>query len=267
MSLPSLSHLEVSDPRYERDGLRCVTITSAHLQGRGDITLYVPDSARRGKSVPLVILLHGVYGSHWGWALRGGAHRTAARMMERGEIPPLVLAMPSDGLWGEGSGYVRHSGRDFERWILDDVPATVAMVEGCVDAQSPLWVAGLSMGGFGALRLAAKYPRRIGAASGHSSATHLKTLEPFFTAGFTSLDIRPEEPSLLELLIGQREELPPIRFDCGTEDELLADNRALHLGLQAAGVPHGYAEFSGGHDWPYWEQQLRESLRFFAGIR
>lgn len=267
MSLPPLSHLEVSDPRYERDGLRCVTITSAHLKGRGDITLYVPESARRGTSVPLVILLHGVYGSHWGWALRGGAHRTAARLMERGEIPPLVLAMPSDGLWGEGSGYIRHSGRDFERWIVDDVPATVAMVEGCVDAQSPLCVAGLSMGGFGALRLAAKYPGRIRAASGHSSATHLKTLEPFFTAGFTSLDVRPEEPSLLELLIGQRDALPPIRFDCGTEDALFADNRALHFGLQAAGVSHGYAEFSGGHDWPYWEKQLAESLRFFAGIR
>jgi S-formylglutathione hydrolase FrmB len=217
--------------------------------------------------VPLVILLHGVYGSHWGWALRGGAHRTAARMMECGEIPPMILAMPSDGLWGEGSGYVRHSGRDFERWIIDDVPATVAMVESCVDAKSPLWIAGLSMGGFGALRLAAKYPERIHGASGHSSATQLKTLEPFFSASFTSLDVRPEEPALLDLLVGQRSELPPFRFDCGTEDLLLPENRALHSGLEAAGVAHEYREFPGGHDWVYWEKHLEDSLRFFAGIR
>ena len=68
----------------QEDGLRQVTINSSNLGGRGDITLFVPELARDRTDVPLVILLNGVYGSHWAWALRGGAHRTAAR------LPPIA---------------------------------------------------------------------------------------------------------------------------------------------------------------------------------
>jgi hypothetical protein len=61
--------------------------------------------------------------------------------------------MPSDGLWGDGSGYVPHASQDFERWIVDEVPvATRIAVPACDDA-SPIFIAGLSMGGFAALRL------------------------------------------------------------------------------------------------------------------
>ena len=96
--------LEVSDERFEFDGLRFVTVKSPSLGQRADLTLFVPPQAQGRGQVPVVILLHGIYGSHWAWALKGGAHRTAARMITAGELPPMVLAMPSDGLWGEGSG-------------------------------------------------------------------------------------------------------------------------------------------------------------------
>src|SRR4051794_20792212 len=131
----------ISDPRYERDGLRHVTFKSASLKGRADVTLFVPDAIGNARDVPWVTLLHGVYGSHWAWAFKGGAHVTAARLMASGEIPPMVLAMPSDGLWGDGSGYVRHrahaSRNDYERYIVDDVAALVAEVVPGVTAASP----------------------------------------------------------------------------------------------------------------------------------
>src|SRR5438128_2173899 len=109
--------IEVADPRFVRDGLVPVTFKSPALHARADMTLFVPPGVENTRDVPLVILLHGVYGSHWAWALKGGAHRTAARLIESREIPPMVLAMPSDGLWGDGSGYVRHgSGADYDRY-------------------------------------------------------------------------------------------------------------------------------------------------------
>ena len=77
--------------------------------------------------LPLVILLHGVYGSAWSWPLNGGAHLTVARLIEAEEIAPVALAMPSDGLWGDGSGYVPHADADYERWIVDEVPAAAAL--------------------------------------------------------------------------------------------------------------------------------------------
>jgi len=46
--------------------------------------------------------------------MKGGAHVTAARMIELCEIQPMLLAMPSDGLWGDGSGYLPHDGLELE---------------------------------------------------------------------------------------------------------------------------------------------------------
>src|SRR5271166_5722261 len=115
--------IEISEPRFEVEGLRWMTVKSPALRRRADLSLFVPRQAAATVNHPLVILLHGVYGSHWAWAMKGGAHRTAARMIDARQIPPMVLAMPSDGLWGDGSGYLIHRGEDFERWVVHEVPA------------------------------------------------------------------------------------------------------------------------------------------------
>lgn len=252
--------IEFSDPRFEPAGLRFITVGSPALRGRGDICLALPQAP--AKDLPLVILLHGVYGSHWAWALKGGAHTTLARLAN--ELPPMALAMPSDGLWGDGSGYVaHHDGADYERWIVDEVPAAAALADARITTQSPLFIAGLSMGGFGTLRLAAKFPERFRAASAHSSATASENLAQFIQCG-SSLDVFRDRRSVLQTILEHRATMPPFRFDCGTEDFLLPHNRELHTALEAAGVPHVYEEFPGGHDWPYWEAHLEDSLRFFA---
>ena len=259
--------IEVSDPRFEHEGLRHVTFKSPALARRADMTLYVPTAATEARDVPLVILLHGVYGSHWAWALKGGAHRTAERLIREDAIPPMALAMPSDGLWGDGSGYVRHpSGAgDFERYVVDEVPACAGEVVPAVGPGSPLFIAGLSMGGFGALKLGAKHPRRFRGISGHSSITHFSQMAHFVEEPLAAYGPPPEqEQSVLHWMSSNRTDLPPVRFDCGTADPLLEGNRALHRGLQAAGVPHRYEEFPGGHEWPYWELHLADTLRFFA---
>ncbi len=288
---------EISDERFEFDGLRFVTVKSPALGHRADLTLFVPPQAQGWRDVPVVILLHGIYGSHWGWALKGGAHRTAARMIAAGELPPMVLAMPSDGLWGDGSGYVRHvregeamrlslavlndevepigvsatssaseQASDFERWIVEEVPAAVNRAVPFTSSDSPLFIAGLSMGGFGALRLGAKYPGRFRAVSGHSSATRVEQLQESVEEGVSSYSPVEEDRSVLAAMRQHRTELPPIRFDCGTDDFLLAANRELHAELNAAGITHIYQEFPGGHDWPYWETHLADTLAFFGSV-
>ena len=113
--------VELSDPRFESDHLRYMTIKTSNLQGRGDICLFVPPDVRPDQSLPLVILLHGVYGSAWAWTHKAGVHLQAIKMIRQGEIPPMIIAMPSDGLWGDGSGYLEHNGFNFEKWIVDDV--------------------------------------------------------------------------------------------------------------------------------------------------
>ncbi|MBL9129486.1 MAG: esterase family protein [Verrucomicrobiales bacterium] len=255
---------EISDARFERDGLRWVTVKSAALKGRGDICVWVPT---KGPPAGMVLLLHGVYGSHWAWALKGGAHRTAERLVAAGDIPPLVLAMPSDGLWGDGSGYRAHGGRDFERWIVEEVPAAVERAVPGLGAGTPRFVAGLSMGGYGALRLACRHPAAFAAASGHSSITRFEQMAAFVEEPLSAYADPAGEPDVVDEAFARRDRLPRLRFDCGTEDPLIEPNRTLHRQLEAAGIAHDYAEFPGGHEWPYWEKHLEDSLRFFAARR
>ncbi|MGE3310163.1 MAG: alpha/beta hydrolase [Limisphaerales bacterium] len=252
---------EISDPRFESDGLRWVTVKSAALKGRADITLWVPPG---GKPAGMVLLLHGVYGSHWAWALKGGAHRTAERLMKSGDVPPMVLAMPSDGLWGDGSGYWKHAERDFARWIVEEVPAAVLQAVPSLERSAPRFIAGLSMGGYGALRLGCGHPGAFAAVSGHSSITQFEQLAGFVEEPLESYGPGEGSPDVLDVVLANRDRLPRIRFDCGTEDPLIGANRALSRALESAGIPHEYREYAGGHEWPYWETHLAETLRYFG---
>ncbi|MBN8249941.1 MAG: hypothetical protein J0L84_21175 [Verrucomicrobia bacterium] len=259
--------LEISDARFACDGLRFVTVKSDALRGRADITLFVPGEVAGLRDVAVVILLHGVFGSHWAWALKGGAHHTAARMIAAGEIPPCVLAMPSDGLWGDGSGYVRHAVQDFEQWIVDEVPEAVREAVPQVSERSLLHLAGLSMGGFGALRVGARHPDRFRSVSGHSSVTEAAPLQRYIVEDCSGWSSLPEDCSVLAAMRRSRGALPAIRFDCGTEDPWIGANRELHRAMDAEGIPHVYEEFPGGHTWDYWARHLPDTLRFTAGNR
>jgi putative tributyrin esterase len=254
--------VSLSDPRFETDGLRCVTVKSPALRGRGDVTVW---SATGERPVALVILLHGVYGSHWSWALQGGAHRTARRLLDAGDIPALALAMPGDGLRGDGTGYLRHGdGIDYEGWIADEVVEAARAALPALDQAAPCFIAGLSMGGFGALRIGARHHARFRGIAAHSSITHLAQMAQFIEEDVSTWGAAVADGSALDAVLAAGSALPPLRLDCGIDDRLIADNRALHAALVEHGVPHAYAEFPGGHEWSYWERHLADTLRFFA---
>ena len=256
--------LEISDPRFECGGLRHITAKSKHLKGRGDITVYIPQGAEESKDLPIAILLHGVYGSHWAWAMKGGVHKTLQRLIDEGKVPPMVLAMPSDGLWGDGSGYLKHSWADYENWIIKDVPHALWECIDQVSEKSVQFIGGLSMGGYGAMRLGAKYGKQFRGISAHSSVTKLHYLTAFVSDDWKGYEFPEVESSVLETCIVYRETLPPLRFDCGIEDDLINANRNLHDRLLKADIGHVYQEFSGGHSWEYWEEHVEKSLIFFA---
>lgn len=223
--------VELSDPALELDGLRQVTVHSAALQRRADVTVYAPSASGR---MPLVVLLHGVYGSHWAWTLRGGAHRVLEGLVAAGRVRPMVLVMPADGLWGSGSGYLPRAGENAEQWIVDEVPLVAGIALPQVEI-SQVCIAGLSMGGFGALRLAGKYPHRYAAAAGMSSITHRDDMSLFVPESIDHYAVAPGEAGVADVLRAA-EELPRIRFDCGRDDALIDANRRLHGELVAAGI-------------------------------
>lgn len=243
-----------------------MTVKTPNLQGRGDICIFVPPEIRAGDSIPIVILLHGVYGSAWSWAHSAGVHLQALKMIASREIPAMIIAMPSDGLWGDGSAYLPHNSSDFEKWIAEDVPTAVREKIPGATVDSPLFIGGLSMGGFGALRIGAKYGVRFRGISGHSSITNLEQMPLFVEeeqANYVQENKMDED--VFETIKKYRNYLPSLRFDCGSTDRLLEFNRVLHSKLKELGVEHVYEEYPGAHEWSYWEKHVGTSLRFFAG--
>lgn len=255
--------IETSDARYERDGIRHVTYRSPAVRKRQDLSLVLPEQGE--VNLPLVLLLHGVHASHWAWAYLGGVHKTLHRLVATRVIPPMVLALPSDGLWGDGSGYLPHgSGQDYERLVVFETPEVASLVEPRITGTSSVFVAGLSMGGYGALRLGAKYCDRFAGICAHSAMTNLAQLQPFLGQSVSDMRVDEVEADVVHWIVRHRYRLPPIRFDCGTEDELLNVNRVFHEELGRLGIDHLYEEFPGGHTWAYWGAHIADSLCFFA---
>jgi enterochelin esterase-like enzyme len=259
---PSVPAWEVSDPAFETDGIRQLTVSSAALGGRGDVSMWVPERAALDHAPVILVLLHGVYGSHWAWFGRAGAHLTARCLIAGESIRPVVLACPSDGLWRDGSGYLDHAGGAFETWIVRDALVAVREVLGPELGSGPAAIAGLSMGGYGALRLGARHPDVFLGAVGHSSITRFADLAAFTRDMPRPGPVPSDALDLAGVLLAARDRLPAIRLDCGIEDPLVSSSRELHAALVAGGVAHEYAEHPGGHDWAYWAAHLEDTLRF-----
>ncbi|MEM6319179.1 MAG: alpha/beta hydrolase-fold protein [Bacteroidota bacterium] len=255
--------VKVSNPKFERDNLRYITLKTNNLRGRGNICVFVPSNVS-ATDLPISILLHGVYGSANSWSQQAGAHQTALRLIKKGTIRPMILAMPSDGLWGDGSAYLPHNGYDFEKWIVEDVVGAVKMnIPQAADSKH-LFIGGLSMGGFGALRLGAKYGKLFNAISSHSAITALPQMELFVEEPLQEYRQDDETSESVFLTIKKNwKTLPPLRFDCGQTDLLIEHNRTLHQQLTEENIPHIYEEFEGAHEWIYWETHLEDTLRFF----
>lgn len=258
--------IEVSDAMFESDHLRFITVKSSSLKGRGDIVVFMPPGNFEDQSLPAVILLHGVYGSAWAWAYKAGVHLQALQMMNAGELPPMMLVMPSDGLWGDGSAYLPHSGYNFEKWITEDVVHVIEYLTG-MNKVSSLFIAGLSMGGFGALRIGTKYHRHFKGVAAHSAITNLEQMKFFVEEEllhYCQHDKREEDVfETCKKYIGKN---PPIRFDCGKDDLLIEYNRRLHIQMQEYGIQHIYEEYEGRHEWSYWAKHIGCSLKFFAEL-
>jgi putative tributyrin esterase len=257
---------QLSRPIPGNEALQFLNFRSDALAGRGDVLLFTPPRFEASRHVPLLILLHGVYGCQWNWWLNGDIAVTATEMLREGTMAPMMIAMPSDGLWGDGSGYIPHAHANYEQWIVEDLPACLRELFPQLAAEK-FFIAGLSMGGFGALRLGMKYSERVAGISAHSSVTKVQQLSnfiPYPPSAF--LHAGETDAGLLHWAKVKRARLPPLRFDCGVEDSLLEANRELHRALELLNVPHTYEEFAGGHDWVYWSQYVRRTFAFCTDV-
>ena len=254
----------ISNPKYELGGIRQITCKSPALHKRVDCSVFIPEEAKSQSDVPVIVLLHGVYGSHFSWNMGAGAYQTLQHMIRSQEVKPFILVTPSDGLWGDGSGYVDHGVENYEAWIGEELPQLIEQEIDQVSQESRFYIGGLSMGGWGAFWIGLQYDR-YQALSAHSAITHIDEMTQFVEEDW-SLWQELKGITSIEELVSTMTDLPPMRFDCGTTDQLIDGNRALHDYLVQQHIKHQFEELEGSHEWSYWEKNVRKSFEFFDDI-
>jgi enterochelin esterase-like enzyme len=145
------------------------SLPSGQLGRAFPFMVYLPDGySRSDLSYPVLYLLHGAGGDEMAWSTEGGIKATADRMIRNGDIPPTIIVMPGcRGCW-----WVDGARDKAETAFWNDlVPAIEHRYRAIVERNGRL-VAGLSAGGFGAVRFGMRYPDRIVAVAALSPAVY-----------------------------------------------------------------------------------------------
>lgn len=183
---------------------------------------------------------------------------------------PLLVVMPYGGNgWYTNAVY---GGERYEDHLLQDVVGLVERTFPVRAERSGRAIGGVSMGGYGAVKLGLKHAAQFGSVhsqSGplallHREAGKEQKLEGALQRVFGDQPFGgPEDPfALVEKLDHGR--LPALWLSCGTDDALLGPNRAFHQHLEGMRIAHTYKEYPGGHAWGFWDQQAREAITFHA---
>lgn len=229
--------------------------------------------------MPLVLLLHGMSDCESSYMRLSALERHAREHQ-------VVIVTPATHM---GSYTNQYAGSRYFDFVADELPEVCAAYLPVLTDREHLWAAGLSMGGYGALKLGFKYPERFSRIAAMSAGcdraallapacADISTLEELYekrdrldarqfqgmmqflaTYGSRERFMKDETNNLFLLAekAAQKDVLPAVCMWCGTEDMLAIEpNRRFHAHLKKLGIEHRYIEDHGVHDWLYWDSHL-----------
>lgn len=228
--------------------------------------------AARTKRYPVLYLLHGLIGHYTNWL----EHTHLANYARSYE---LIIIMPEgNNGWYTDSATVPTD--KYESYILEEIIPDVQRRFRTIDTREGRAIAGLSMGGYGALKFGVKYPQTFAFAGSMSGALGgaswteadlrgfeliWRTLLPAFGPQDSPTRAANDVNKLYrEVPASHIAALPYVYLDCGTEDPLLSSSRSLAAILLERKIPHEYRQLPGKHNWEYWDAQVQEVLRIAA---
>jgi S-formylglutathione hydrolase FrmB len=241
------------------NNVRTLSHYSRYLQKVQNINVAVP--ASEGKHAVLY-LLHGATGDYKNWNDKTGVAKLA-------EQYGLIVVMPDGGpySWYTDSPFV--SASQYESYIVRELIPFIDSSFSTFNERRGRGICGLSMGGYGAIKLGLKHPDLFATASSMSGvlAIMLHTSQWKMTTIFGELSDTAnvwKKNDLLQLLHSVNDTIA-LKFDTGISDFTLGDNRAFLSELQRLGFAFEYAEFPGTHSWGYWGTHITEHIQFHAG--
>jgi S-formylglutathione hydrolase FrmB len=255
--------------------LRELTLRSDRLSADTGVRVLLPASyAGPHRRYPVLYLLHGALGSYTDWTEKGEAEQlTAAR--------PLIVVMPDSGA---GGGYVNwFNGGSFgpPEWESYHVGQLIGFIDAryrTISSRRGRAIAGLSMGGYGAVHYSARHPDDFAAAAAFSGAVDINNPADIAITPDEVYGPREEQeirwrghnpwdlagnlrPVDLTIRTGNGEEGGPFGGGDVVERVVHAMSLSLHQRLLRYGIPHVWDDYGpGGHTWPYWQRDLKRTL-------
>ena len=230
---------------------------------------YDPHESRTMR-YPVLYLLHGLAGSHDDWV------SNKAHLAEYAAQYHIIIVTP-EGHDGWYTDSATAPNEKYESYIVQELLPDVERRYRTLSTRDARAIAGLSMGGYGALKFAVKYPDKFIFAASMSGALGapvwnvndkemIDFIKPSLARVYGAMDnpVRAANDifKLYDALPPERiAQLPFIYLDCGTEDFLIDSNRAFDALLLKHKIPHEFRELPGKHEWPYWDSQVQEILR------
>ena len=217
---------------------------------------------------PVLYLLHGLTGHYSDWASRSNVADYAQQYR-------MIVVMPegNDGWYTDNAGVPNDK---YESYILKELIPDVSQRYRTIEARYGRSIAGLSMGGYGAIKFGLKAPATFAFAASMSGAfaitkiaeKDLGPLGPVLTKLYGPMGAETRKANdvfdIVENMPANRvASLPYFYFDCGTEDplpSLFTSNRDLAKLMFDKKIPHEFRQLPGDHSWAYWDQQIPHIL-------
>ena len=267
-------------PTHAAGRAECVSLSSKILGHAVPYCVLLPPSydTQKAAHYPVLYFLHGL-GENEQILIDGGGMNLVEDLREQNQLGEFLIVTPAGGR----SFYINsHDGRvRYEDFLVQEFLPYIERRYHVRAGRQYRGIAGVSMGGYGALRLAFRHPELFGSASAHSAAL-VEKLPNFAKANGqqtvlaqvlgSAFGSPPDlafwernSPFTLARNVSRRAG-PKIYFDCGTEDDFgfNAGAKAFHELLQSRGIPHEFHLYPGGHDWKYVAEHFAASLQFHS---
>jgi len=278
-----LGFLFFSTTAFPQGGKVIESLTFTSKSGtKMNYSVYLPeDYATSQRSYPVVYLLHGYSDDETGWIQFGEANRIADKGISEGRVPSCIIIIPDGKItWYCNSYDMKIAWED--NFINEFIPFMEK--EYRIRAKKEYRaIAGLSMGGYGALKLSMKHTDLFSCCVALSSGTFTdedilkmpdKDYEHYFPGlfgkglqGNARLNDAWKSNNPLDLIHSvPLDKLKSVRFwiDCGDDDFLYSGNSALHVEMRKLGLPHEYRVRDGAHTWSYWRSGLATGLEYIG---
>ena len=237
--------------------------------------VYTPPNWQPGERLPLIVFLHGGGGSHHSFE-RYGTPEYLGREISQGRLPRFILVTPNgdNGFWENWADGSKH----YRDWVLKGIVPKVQKDYQTLDCPEHCHLAGISMGGFGALRFAYFARQNFSAVSAISAPIFnkeqadtrkksllLRLLFPFeriFGDPVTDEFIRSNPFNVWVESAEQRKVRLQIIWGDKDHKSIIESNEKFHRHLLEQNVEHDSYVYDGGHKWKYWVPNFDRVIRF-----